>query len=251
MKLTEVEFWENYWSKVKIPDEVNLDFSFERCLANALSENLADLDGEVLEVGCAPGRWLAFMAKEFGLKPSGVEYSKAGLDATVKNFDCLGILPGEIFQGDFFEIEPVRKFDVVMSFGFIEHFDNPDDVVGRHLKWLKPGGTLILGVPNLRGIFSSVQKVLDTSVLDKHNLDMMTPDYFSALAKRFELTPIFNDYIGSFEPSLPIPKPGPGTFAQFLVRCLLKAASVVRKVRFFDKVNHPSFSSYILAIYRS
>jgi len=250
MKLTEIDFWEDYWAKVKLPDTVDLNFSFERCLARALKKNLPDVKGDVLEVGCAPGRWLAFMEKEFGLRPSGIEYSEAGLEATKKNFEMLGIASGEIHQGDFFQVELKKEFDVVMSFGFIEHFDDVDDVVERHLRWLKPGGTLILGVPNMRGVYSGIQKVLDQSVLDKHNLNMMNLDFFSGLAKRFDMNITFLDYIGSFEPSLPLPKPGKNNLLQWLVRCFLRVAGKVRKATFFDSINNPLFSSYILAIYK-
>jgi 2-polyprenyl-3-methyl-5-hydroxy-6-metoxy-1,4-benzoquinol methylase len=40
----------------------------------------------------------------------------------------------------------------VISFGFIEHFDNPENVIQKHLDLLKPGGILIVGVPNFTGI---------------------------------------------------------------------------------------------------
>ena len=161
MELTEVEFWDKYWANVKLPSKVDLDFSFERCLAETLKRALPDVHGEVLEVGCAPGKWLAFMSDEFGLKPSGIEYSEAGMNATFRNFEALGLEVGEIQAGDFFKIEPDRQYDVVMSYGFIEHFTDVDEVVELHLRWLKPGGILILGVPNFRGIYSFLQGVLE------------------------------------------------------------------------------------------
>jgi len=40
--------------------------------------------------------------------------------------------------------------------GFIEHFDEPVGVVVRHLDLLKPGGILLLGVPNYGGIYRKV-----------------------------------------------------------------------------------------------
>lgn len=249
MKLTEEKFWDEYWCNVKIPIIVNLDFSFDRCLANVLKKNYSGVGGEVLEVGCAPGKWLAFMENEFGLKPNGIEYSKAGIDATLRNFKILGIHAGEFKTGDFLKMQPTRQFDVVMSFGFIEHFSDVDDVVDLHLQWLNPGGTLIIGVPNFCGIYYGIQKVLDRTVLEKHNLKIMNLNYFESLSGRFKLKAKFINYFGSFEPALPLRKTGKVSFLQFMVRSFLWVARHIRKIKQLDSINHRFFSSYILAVY--
>jgi 2-polyprenyl-3-methyl-5-hydroxy-6-metoxy-1,4-benzoquinol methylase len=250
VELTEVRFWDEYWANCKLPNEVDYNFSFERCLARALKESLPAVQGEALEIGCAPGKWLAFMAKEFGLKPNGIEYSEAGMNATMKNFQLLGLTSGSIRTGDFFHIKPDRQFDVVMSFGFIEHFSQVDTVVDLHMQWLRPGGTLILGVPNFRGIYYFLQKFLDRTILDKHNLEIMCPEYFYQLADRHQLKPIAIRYIGSFEPSLPIPSQGKNNPLQIMVRGGLWLARKVRRLKAFDAINGRSFSSYILAVYK-
>ena len=250
MELTEIKFWEDYWANCSLPSEVDWNFSFDRCLGSAIKKNLPTTSGEVLEVGCAPGKWLAYMAREFGLKPSGVEYSDAGMKATLENFKILGLTPDAIFTGDFFEMKPPRQFDAVMSFGFIEHFSDVDSVVERHLQWLKPGGVLILGVPNFTGIYSPIQRVLDKNILEKHNLDIMNLDYFRGLGRRLSLEPVFLDYVGSFEPTLFIANYRLGNPLQVIVRAGLWIARRIRRWRWFDRFNHHSYSGYILAIYR-
>lgn len=250
MELTEVKFWENYWENCQLPSEVDESFSFDRCLASAIKENTPTLSGEILEVGCAPGKWLAFMAKEFDLKPSGVEYSDAGMKATLENFRLLGLTSETIFIGDFFRMQAPRQFDVVMSFGFIEHFVDVDKVIDAHLQWLKPGGVLILGVPNFRGLYAPIQRVLDKGILDKHNLDIMNLDYFKCLETRLPLKPVYIEYVGSFEPTLFIAGYRFGNPLQIIVRAGLWLARRVRRWRWFDQFNHPFYSGYILAIYR-
>jgi SAM-dependent methyltransferase len=249
-ELTEVQFWEDYWRNCRLPSEPDMALSFDRCLADALRSRLAGVKGDVFEVGCAPGKWLAFMGKTFGMCASGIEYSKAGMEATVRNFRMLGLPVDAILTGDFFQVEPQARFDVVMSYGFIEHFDDPDAVVERHLRWLKPGGTLVLGVPNFNGVYRPIQRILDRSILDKHNLDIMNLEYFRRLAERFSLRLDYLDYIGSLEPSLPIAKRGYGNPAQFLVKCVLRAAVAIRRAPALDGFNNRYISSYILAVYR-
>ena len=249
MKLTDQEFWDNYWNNIQLPSQVNYKIPFDRCLAETLKAELSLFSGDVLEVGCAPGKWLAFLCKSFGMKPSGIEYSQTGMEATLRNFKIQGLLIDEIYMGDFFSIKPVPRFDLVISFGFIEHFDDPDSVIQRHLDWLKPGGKLVLGIPNFNGIYRPIQQVLDPSLLDKHNLSIMNLAYFRGLENILPISLNFLRYIGSFEPNLPIPKKKPYNVKQLLVKMFLSITSRIRKISYFDMLNHPLISSYILAIY--
>lgn len=250
MELTEVKFWEDYWRNCQLPSEVEMYTPFDRCLADMLAKRLKSIEGSAFEVGCAPGKWLAFMAKAFGMKANGIEYSEAGMQATRRNFAILGLPIDTILAGDFFKVEPEPKFDLVMSFGFIEHFDDPDAVVARHAAWLKPGGTLVIGVPNFNGIYSSLQKILDPSILDKHNLQTMRLEYFRGLEQRLQLRLESLDYLAPFEPSLPIAKPGLGNPAQFLVKAFLRFAAKIRRSPSLDGFNASWLSACLLAIYK-
>ena len=51
-------------------------------------------------------------------------------------------------QDDFFANQlPRRSFDVVRSFGFIDHFDDPTEVVERPLGLLTPVAKVVTSVP--------------------------------------------------------------------------------------------------------
>lgn len=78
----------------------------------------------------------------------------------------------------------------------------------------------------------------------------MNLNYFNDLVKIFPLQPIFIDYIGSFNPSLPLPKYKYGNPLQFLTKSCLYVAKRVRKFEGFDHFNHKWVSSNILSIYR-
>jgi len=249
LNLTEVAFWENYWRGVKLPAKVDLDFSFDRCLSKELAKHFPK-QGEIFEIGCAPGKWLSYAANDFGLIANGIEYSSGGVEATIKNFQLLNVPHDSLIVGDFFSQVPDKQYDVVMSLGFIEHFDNVHDVVELHLKWLKPNGILILGVPNFSGINAFLQSILDQEILDKHNLTIMNLPFFKQLGAHFKLEEISVKYTGSFEPALPIPRHRIGNPLQFLIRCGLFAVRMMRKIHLTDKLNGSFFSSYILAVYK-
>lgn len=247
-ELTDVKFWDEYWKGCRLPSAIDEDFSFDRCLAKELRRRLTGLSGEALEVGCAPGRWMALL-HELGIVPSGIEYSRAGVDITVRNLNMLHVKYGKILCGDFLSIRPDRLFDVVMSLGFIEHFDAPDAVLARHLEWLRPGGTLVIGVPNLRGVYGVIQSALDKSVLEKHNTGVMSLGYFKKAATFFRLDIRFIGYIGSFEPALPLTTRGWNGAAASVIKLFLAVMRRIRNIRVLDSVNSRFFSSYILAVY--
>ena len=250
MRLTEKVFWDDCWKNLNLPCVVDRDFTFDRCLAESLQAHIPALTGKTLEIGCAPGKWMAFMAREFGVTPSGIDYSEVGASSTFENLRMLGIEPGEVLVGDFFKIEPTMSYDLVMSLGFIEHFSDVEDVVRRHLLWLKPGGVLVLGIPNFQGVHGFLQKLLDEDVLRKHNTEIMNRKFFEQLAHKNNLEPLFNSYIGSFEPSLIVATRRSNTIVQLFAKMLLRISRRVRNLKLFDGVNGRMVSSYILAIYR-
>ena len=250
MKLTEKVFWDEYWAKYKLPCEVNMNFSFERVLGHTFKGILKrDTSKSIFEIGCAPGKWLIFFKKEFSYKAFGLEYSQVGAKKTLDNFALQNIRVEYIYKGDFFNIQPDRQFDIVVSLGFIEHFYDVNSIVAKHIEWLKPGGQLILGVPNFRGINYFIQHILDDSIIKKHNLKIMNKRFFEELTHRFPLNLKFLKYCCSFEPALFIPKKGKNNVAQFILRGFLLTARHIRHFHVCDCINSRFFSSYILSVY--
>jgi 2-polyprenyl-3-methyl-5-hydroxy-6-metoxy-1,4-benzoquinol methylase len=250
-KLTDEQFWDNYWKSLQLPSTVNPAFTFDRCLGAALKKRVeaTGVRGKVLEVGAAPGKWLAFFHELGGFQPSALDYSQEGVEAMKKNFRLLQIEPENLLVGDFFQIQPEPVYDVVMSLGFIEHFEDPVMVIERHLQWLKPGGVLVLGVPNFASVHGVLQYFLKKSILKVHNLKIMNVRFFRSLEKQLPVRAQSIEYLGSLEPSLPITDPGGGV-RTFLPKLFLKAFYHFRRLKFTDQVNGPWISSYILSVYR-
>lgn len=255
-QLTEQKFWENYWQTLTLPSAIDEDFSFDRCLKSTLLARLKDLapanqhavKRSVFEVGAAPGKWLSLFPKdEFSV--AGIEYTKRGMAALRKNMELLEITPLELIQGDFFTVKPRPEYDVVISLGFIEHFDDPMPVIARHVEWLKPGGLLVLGVPNFTGFHGIMQSMLDKSILRAHNTKIMNIEFFSMTAEKLGLKIETSEYLGSFEPALPLTYQ-PKSWRNIVPKAILRLVSYIRRWRRLDTINSQFISSYILTIYR-
>jgi SAM-dependent methyltransferase len=157
---------------------------------------------EVLEIGSAPGEHLARLSERFGLVPYGIEYSQSGVDVNRALFAQRGLDPRNVVSLDFFS-EACRegyreRFDVVMSRGFIEHFEDAGDVVARHLELLKPGGLLVVTIPNLRGLNRALTWLFHAELLPMHNLEIMGLPAFRRLFELAGLSPLHCEYLGGF-----------------------------------------------------
>jgi len=156
----------------------------------------------VLEIGSAPGEHLARLSRGFGLVPWGIEYSGTGAELNRATFAAGGLDPAHVIQMDFFSDECLRlcrdRFDVVVSRGFVEHFEDPARVVDRHLELLKPGGLLIVTIPNLRGVNGALTRLFHPELIPMHNLGIMTMASFARLFDAARVRRLACAYVGTF-----------------------------------------------------
>jgi SAM-dependent methyltransferase len=138
----------------------------------------------VIEIGFAPGKLLAHVAKVLGGEVSGIDYSPTGVKASRELFRALGI-DGDLRCEDVFNSTfPDGKFDLVYSNGVVEHFDDPREIVRRHVMLARPGGRVLIVVPHYGGLYGRWQRKLDPENLAIHNLSIMSVDGMLALAPR-------------------------------------------------------------------
>lgn len=252
-KLTERQYWENYWKDIVLPLEVKRENSPPNIVAelDIFEAYLPKKKLSILEVGGAPGQYLAFFHKVFGYEISCLDYSSVGCEKTKENFNLLNI-PAKVYQGDLFSDElHLQQFDLVCSFGFIEHFTDLTAVVGRHLKLLKPGGILLLGVPNFLGINHWFLKRLAPILLEGHNLKSMDAQTWNSFENEFHLEVLFKDYVGGFEPAvfLKQEKKSVVNNSLFFVARLLNRIFHAN-LKWLRKFNSKNTSGYLMGIYR-
>jgi SAM-dependent methyltransferase len=97
----------------------------------------------ILEVGCGNGELLRKMQSLF-FNTTGIEYNEKAVESAREK----GL---QVFYVDEIDTLPHESYDVVISFHVLEHVANPIEFVRQLSNFLKPGGKLILSVPNQDG----------------------------------------------------------------------------------------------------
>ena len=173
------KYWNDLWAFSNMPEAVNpsdarlknyVNRRFHQMFSGLFDKSETHTK-ELLEIGCAKSAWLPYFAKEFGFSVCGLDYSPTGCQMTKKVLQVNGV-EAEIVCADFF-MPPenmLGAFDVVVSFGVVEHFDDTAACLKAVSSFLKPGGLLITNIPNMTGWIGAIQKSLNKPVYDIHQL---------------------------------------------------------------------------------
>jgi 2-polyprenyl-3-methyl-5-hydroxy-6-metoxy-1,4-benzoquinol methylase len=127
-------------------------------------------------------------------------------------------IDAEIYESFFENFEPTKRFDVVFASHVLEHVQNPKLILEKFEQWLKPGGKVIVIVPNSESIhrrlavYMGVQPALDTLSKRDHlvghlrvfNLHQLTTLFLDAKwsiesSRGFFFKPLANSQLEQFE----------------------------------------------------
>lgn len=101
-------------------------------------------EGTLLDIGCAAGSFLLGIQKHGNWRVRGVELSEEVALLARERYQ-LDVFAGELEDAAF----PDQSFDVVTMWDVLEHLHDPDRGLHEIYRILKPGGLLVIRVPNL------------------------------------------------------------------------------------------------------
>ncbi len=180
------------------------------------SGQCSDSVDSITELGCAPGvmlRWVHRACPKAMLH--GVDYAPEGLDQAETRLKTLNI-HAKLMLGDVFVFDPPHKSQLVVSFGLIEHFSDPIEVLRCHARFALPGGRVAVTVPNFAhpAVVRALKKHRPRD-LETHRLDIMSE---KALRRAFEQAGYSDIQTGTaLGPLLPAPESSYGLYALFSI----------------------------------
>jgi 2-polyprenyl-3-methyl-5-hydroxy-6-metoxy-1,4-benzoquinol methylase len=197
-------YWNSTWDATPLPslwpvDSARIRDHVERSLFEYLSEHLAkhglnNQGKRLIEAGCARSAVLPLFATRLGFQVAGIDYSPNGCEQTRLMLQREGVT-ADVHCLDVFSTPRslVEQFDVIVSFGLIEHFTDTAAIVRALARLVRPGGLIFTNVPNMCGVVGWTQRVLDKNVYRVHvpltarqvgeahrdaGLDVATCEYF-------------------------------------------------------------------------
>jgi 2-polyprenyl-3-methyl-5-hydroxy-6-metoxy-1,4-benzoquinol methylase len=171
-----VDYWDENWRRASsnaIPgsDSRSRSYFWHR-MDSALAKCLGDQDWvgcRLIEIGAGASEWLPYLGRRFGFKVEGLDYSSIGCQRARENLAKHDV-PGVIHQSDMFDppILLLGQYDVVVSFGVVEHFSDTRSAIEACAAFLKPGGLIITLIPNMKGLHGWLYRIFDKKIFDIH-----------------------------------------------------------------------------------
>lgn len=180
MFLTDREFWLNYWESHR--DEVNVVVPGSNLFSPVFQRIFSGKHiSSTCELGGFPGTFSIYLKRKYNTDATLVDYVvPRQLLNEVMATNGLKENDIHVIEADLFDHTPSTSYDMVFSVGLIEHFDDTKKIIDLHLPWLNPGGSLVIFLPNFRGLNGWFQRRFDKANYDKHNISSMDPDMLKA-----------------------------------------------------------------------
>mgnify|MGYP001469101607 CR=1 FL=1 len=144
--------------------------------------------GRVLDIGCGTGATVALLRGQYSLEwAGGVEIHAASASEAEKVLDRVwtGALEAAALEAEI----PENSLDLILCLDVLEHLVDPWTAVKRLSALLKPGGTLLVSLPNIRNwkfiknlIFKGDFRYRDSGLLDRTHLRFFVRDTAIELA---------------------------------------------------------------------
>ncbi|MCI9584793.1 MAG: methyltransferase domain-containing protein [Clostridium sp.] len=167
------DYWNQYWEKEKREGKEEVSFYFSDLIEHSIC-----WDGlkTYMEIGGAPGSVMAFMNKRYGLHVSAVDFTDKRRVAAFLHTH--GVRDYRIYEEDFrvFDSEShTKEYDIVASWGFIEHFRRKvaAKFIEKQKIMVSDNGYLIVELPNIRRGMWLVYLLFNRNLIKIHNLKTM------------------------------------------------------------------------------
>lgn len=138
-----------------------------------------DEQNRLLDVGCGIGKFLYEIKNIVGCEVYGVDASSVAVNMA-KNNHGLDIFLGTILDASF----PDRYFDLITGWSYLEHVNNPSEVMQQLFNLLKSGGSCIISTCNFDSFNAKLFKDKWYHLDCPRHLYIFTPKTITRLMKK-------------------------------------------------------------------
>jgi len=141
------EIWESRW--------VDKDWTYRDYMADHPKKRMRDVlqeyadlrDIGILDIGTGEGFWLRYYQEQGATTVTGIDITRSSVTAARQNAPQASIVQADTRLLPFAD----HSFDLVLSYGVVEHFPETLLALEEHVRVVKPGGKVIVAIPNRFG----------------------------------------------------------------------------------------------------
>jgi SAM-dependent methyltransferase len=140
----------------------------------------------VLDVGCGSGVHGAELTKICGHRVVGVDLFPASVEKAKTRIAEAYV--GDVTAPERYPFYGRQQFDLIVFSDILEHLNDPQDVLRRHLALLAPGGKVVISLPNVAiwnvrlALLFGQFEYTDTGTLDRTHMRFFTRRSFRRFA---------------------------------------------------------------------
>lgn len=195
-KLSTKEYWDSVLKNYKLP-RINSPKQYNYYVTMKYIDSILSAANKrtFLEIGCGSSGWLPYFAKKYNYLVSGLDYSEIGCQIAKENLKMFGITCDEIICEDILQWKSNKRYDVIFTYGVIEHFKDPGIVLKIIYEHLNSEGIAITVVPNLQGIIRVLFKLFAKDIYDTHIV--ISKGILKEIHEKIGFQNIKTDYVGT------------------------------------------------------
>lgn len=164
---------------------------FDRGRARAVLKNTRLSTGKVLDVGAGDGKFLHFLQRR-GFEVRGTTTSQRSASAAQSLFglrlDVSETLDQQLAHA---------PFDIVTYWHVFEHLENPSGHLARWPTLVRPGGFIVIEVPNIHSVGARLCSRSWLGGDAKHHVNQQPPEAIIAMLRELGFDPVRADYFSS------------------------------------------------------
>lgn len=163
-RLTDAAYWQGYWqageaeSAWVLPERHHI-WGRKGSFMRVIRREVQPIDGlRVVELGGGSSLYLAALAKWAGVRATALDFAPAGLARLEEIFRANGLAVDTVLADLFAWDAGGRRFDLVVHWGLLEHFSEPETVLAASRRLLAPGGRVVFTMPNMAAVGARLWK---------------------------------------------------------------------------------------------
>ena len=204
------EGWDKYYMQeeiISVKPKVGFFASYDIFLCDSILEKYLPFNKgkkeniKICEIGSGDARLLKKISDNFNYQPFGIEYASE----PIPQAKARGV---QVIKSDLFDEAMLTQyeehFDVIYSYGFIEHILPPEKAIEAHLRLLKKGGYLVLQIPRFKKFNWLKARIFRPEILPLHNLEIMEAEVLSSLVDKNQVQELFCRNYGTLKLRIPM-----------------------------------------------